>query len=205
MENFRRVEVEFLDFYIPLLRHEVRYNKTLWLVNQNRQREISHQRHTQSIFLRTIVKSAESPARLNDIHESAATRHAKKCPAAMELLQRLANHLQGELSRALYVRLSPHSVVYSHVDAGSYYECRDRYHVIVDSPGGSAMRCGAEEITMRSGELWWFNNKLAHESANSSTEWRVHLIFDLLPIASREVRGNTYSMSKTTRRTIKSR
>ena len=43
------------------------------------------------------------------------------------------------------------------------------------------MTCGEEEVGMRQGELWWFDNKKPHESFNRSDEERIHLIFDLLP------------------------
>ncbi|MEO0968094.1 MAG: aspartyl/asparaginyl beta-hydroxylase domain-containing protein [Cyanobacteria bacterium J06639_18] len=34
---------------------------------------------------------------------------------------------------------------------------------------------------MQEGELWWFDNKQPHESFNASEQWRIHLIFDVLP------------------------
>jgi quercetin dioxygenase-like cupin family protein len=43
------------------------------------------------------------------------------------------------------------------------------------------MRCGDEENTMHTGELWWFDNKEVHEARNDGTTDRVHLIFDLEP------------------------
>ena len=43
------------------------------------------------------------------------------------------------------------------------------------------MRCGDEEVTMREGELWWFDNKEEHEARNESDHDRIHLIFDLEP------------------------
>ncbi len=42
---------------------------------------------------------------------------------------------------------------------------------------------GDEAVRMRTGELWWLNNKQFHEAHNESDEWRIHYIFDLLPVA----------------------
>ena len=43
------------------------------------------------------------------------------------------------------------------------------------------MRCEDEQVIMRENELWWFDNNRTHDSRNDSDEWRVHLIFDMLP------------------------
>jgi len=190
MKNFRRVEAVFVAPSMPLLKEELRRNDSLWMVDQSRQQRISVQRHTQSIFLRGLVRNPGSTQSSNDIQESALTRFAPSFPATLEFLKRVAEHEDGELCRALYVRLSPHSVVYPHVDKGSYYACRDRYHLVMDSPGGSYMKCEGEEVVMQAGELWWFNNKIVHESANPSDEWRVHLIFDLFPKTPVSMKSN---------------
>lgn len=72
---------------------------------------------------------------------------------------------RGTLGRAKIVRLPPDGRVLPHRDRGDYYAKRDRYHLVLDSPG-SWMRCGDEEVTMREGELWWFDNKEKHEVRN---------------------------------------
>jgi hypothetical protein len=40
---------------------------------------------------------------------------------------------------------------------------------------------------MAEDELWWFNNKVPHESINMSNRWRVHLIFDLPLLPGRDL------------------
>ena len=71
--------------------------------------------------------------------------------------------------------------VLSHVDRGAYYACRDRYHLVIHSPGGSEMKAGGESAVFQPGELWCFNDKAVHEAFNHSNDWRIHLIFDLQP------------------------
>lgn len=68
-----------------------------------------------------------------------------------------------------------------HVDIGSYYFIRNRFHLVLRSPSGSVLRAGDEQVRMSEGELWWFNNKQHHSAFNESDEWRIHYIFDLLP------------------------
>jgi len=79
----------------------------------------------------------------------------------------------------LLAKLKPHGQVYPHTDGGDYYRLRDRYHLVLSSTQGSPMACGDEEVTMREGDVWWFDNKLTHSAFNTSGQDRVHLIFDL--------------------------
>jgi hypothetical protein len=181
---FRKIELDWVPASLPDLKTELAENEPLWLVNQNRQRNIRVQQHTQSISLRSAVTTPNSGISLEDTHASADTKLAAKLPVTMGILQRISNDLSSDLCRALFARLLPHSVVYRHVDGGAYYKPRDRYHLVVTSLSGSPMSAGDEQVTMREGELWWFDNKMPHDSKNDSEEWRVHLIFDLLPIAA---------------------
>jgi hypothetical protein len=194
MKNFRRIEGSFVASFMPLLSGELLENDSLWIADESRQRKISVQRHTQSIFLRGAVRDSRSSVSIKDVQESGPSPFASSFPATLDFLKIAAKHEGGKLSRALYARLFPHSIVYPHIDRGAYYASRNRYHLIVFSPGGSYMKCGMEEVVMREGELWWFDNKEVHESANHSEDWRVHLIFDLLPIRPAQRRRDRLEM-----------
>ena len=100
----------------------------------------------------------------------------------MDLLSEIATQLSGRLERAMFVRLPPGARVYQHTDAGRYYQNRDRYHLVVIAPAGSALTCGGDSITPRVGEVWWLDNKQPHKSYNAGDRSRVHVIFDLLPL-----------------------
>lgn len=180
-QNFYRIELPWLDSVLPNLRRELQENDSLWLVDEGRQNRISVQRHTQSIFLRRALRPRLYQGSMNDVHASGPARMASQFPCAIDLLHRIANALEGDLGRALYVRLLPNCVVYPHVDEGSYYAVRNRYHLVIQSPEGSLLRCEEEEVRMQEGEIWWFDNKKMHSSKNLSSEMRTHLIFDLLP------------------------
>jgi hypothetical protein len=180
-KHFKYWDLPWVTICVPELLHEIRDNDELWLADQSRQRKIKVQQHTQSIFLRGALRAPGGPSSSDDIQESAPTRFAFRFPDTVQLLNRIATHFDAELCRALYVRLLPFSQVLPHVDGGSYYLTRNRYHLVVYSIDGSIMNCEDEQVVMYPGELWSFNNKLRHESRNASPEWRVHLIFDLLP------------------------
>lgn len=176
--NFRRV-TEGIDISPILV--EVRANRALWLLNQNRQRKIMVHAETNAIELRRVV-AADSSIRLEECHETAETAAWAHFPKTTAILTGLAGRERGELARVMLVRLKPQGRVFPHIDHGSYYARRDRYHLVVLSAHGSDMQCVDERAVFRTGEVWCFNNKVMHGASNSSGDWRIHLIFDLLPI-----------------------
>ncbi|MBW4562288.1 MAG: aspartyl/asparaginyl beta-hydroxylase domain-containing protein [Mojavia pulchra JT2-VF2] len=105
----------------------------------------------------------------------------KEFPVVMNWVEEFVAEIGGELGRVNIVRLAPKGRVYSHIDHGEYYRLRDRYHLVLQSQSGSWMKCGSEEAVMHKGELWWFDNKQPHEAFNPSEQWRIHIIFNVLP------------------------
>lgn len=160
---------------------EIRANRELWYVNQVRRQTVRDQAETNNISLRRGVTPKDKSVSLDDTQQVEETGNWARFPNTTSLLARFASDEQGELARAMLVRLKPQGRVLSHVDRGAYYACRDRYHLVIQSPGGSEMGAGGEWAVWQAGELWCFNNKVVHEALNRSTDWRVHLIFDLLP------------------------
>ena len=126
------------------------------------------------------------------MHPSRLSDHAWRFPEAVLLCDALAEELQGELGRALIVRLRPGGEVLPHIDDGSYYAIRDRYHLpIASKPGGSILGTSREEVEMKPGELWWLPNKQRHWARNLSATDRIHLIFDVLPHRGEKNRKDT--------------
>lgn len=166
---------------VAALREEIAGNAAMWLVDISRQNMFAVQRDTESIFLRTANTSAyPADTRKEEMVESRATDISLSFPRCMAFLDQFSNDERGQLQRAMIVRLRGHGKVYPHVDDGSYYVGRDRYHLVIDSPVGNIMTCGDETVTMQTGEVWWFDNKKVHSSSNDSPDWRTHIIFDLL-------------------------
>ena len=154
----------------------------MWLADTSRQRKVRCQRNTQNIFLRAAQKPLPPGARnANDVHASRTTKTARHFPRALQYCQSVADALEGQLGRATLVALLPKSKVYPHVDFGDYYRIRDRLHLVLKSSGGSPLTAEEETVVMQERELWVFNNKARHWAENSSTDARVHLIFDVLP------------------------
>src|SRR5580692_2422312 len=171
----------------PLL-DEVRTQDHAWLLNTSRQDKIRVQRDTNTIFISGPVSRPD--LNVNENQESRLTAVSALFPRAVAFMNDVANELHSQLSRATIVRLKPKSQVSRHIDAGSYYLIRDRFHLVLYSSAGSVLMSGGEQVRMREGELWWFDNKQYHEAHNESDEWRVHYIFDLLPEAHSHLAAN---------------
>jgi outer membrane protein assembly factor BamB/orotate phosphoribosyltransferase len=162
----------------PLL-EEVRSREQAWLIDTARQDKIRVQRETNTIFLSSAVHRPD--LNINENQESRLTSVSSLFPKALAFMTGFAQEMECHLSRATIVRLKPKSQVFRHIDEGSYYFLRDRFHLVLESSLGSVLMSGGEQIRMQEGELWWFDNKQYHESYNESGEWRIHYIFDLLP------------------------
>jgi hypothetical protein len=155
-----------------------------WTINASR-KSIAVQQNTDTILLRATQfihpVAARSVELVMDIQDSAETQLAMQYPQLMSFLAAFSNTLgKGTLSRAMIVRLTPKMQVGRHWDRGYYYLCRDRYHLVLRS-SGSKMECGGVGSAWNVGELWWFNNNLGHSARNEGDDWRIHVIFDVLP------------------------
>ena len=166
------------DIDVAPLLGEICSQEEAWLIDTGRQSKIRVQRDTNTIFLRAAVPRPD--LNVNENQETRLTSLAKQFPLALTFMTEFAREMNCRLSRATIVRLKPGSRVFRHIDEGSYYFLRDRFHLVLQSSAGSVLSSGGEQVRMREGELWWFDNKQYHESANESGDWRIHYIFDLL-------------------------
>ena len=160
---------------------EIADTSSAWDLSTGRQDKIAVQREAESIPLRGLVKSKIGDRKRRDVHESRYTTISQRFPIARAFLEGFAAEQDAELGRGKIVRLKPGHRVYPHIDRGEYYRVRDRYHLILQSALGSYMKSGNEEVRMRVGELWWFDNNEMHEARNDGGADRIHLIFDMLP------------------------
>lgn len=173
---------------VALLLEEVHAQEEAWLLNTSRQDKIRVQRDTNTIFISGPV--ARPDLNVNENQECRFTTVSERFPRAVAFMTGFAREMNSQLSRATIVRLRPRSRVSRHIDAGSYYLIRDRFHLVLHSSAGSVLMSGGEEVRMQEGELWWFDNKQVHEAHNESDQWRIHYIFDLLPPAHNHLAVN---------------
>jgi len=154
MQYFKR-----LDHAIdptPIL-NEIDAIDGIWHEQTGRQTSATVQREALAIPLRGLRKSAQGNRARRDVHESRWTSGSVRLPASRHFLEQTADQLSSSLGRAKIVALPPGMRVYPHIDRGEYYRIRNRYHLVLKSDG-SWMRAGDEEVCMKTGELWWFDN-----------------------------------------------
>ena len=103
-----------------------------------------------------------------------------KLPAAQSFIFWLMARVKGvQLGRCLITKLSPGGVITPHVDMGAPADYYERYHIVLSGYNGSIFRAGDEQVTMRTGDVWWFDNKQEHEVMNNSADHRIHMIIDI--------------------------
>ena len=152
-----------------------------WDASTGRQDKIKVQREALAIPLRGLRKSAIGDRKRRDVHESRWTNGSKPYVLAREFLEDFAQEQDSILGRAKIVCLPAGKRVYPHIDRGQYYRVRNRYHFVLHSTQGSWLKAADEEVRMKEGELWWFDNDQMHEAFNDGGEDRIHMIFDMLP------------------------
>lgn len=93
-----------------------------------------------------------------------------------EVISFLRRHFK-KFSRCGFLSLPVGGSVGKHIDIGSYYQTRDRYHLSIQ--GRYIYTVGDESVTVEPGTLLWFNNKLPHGTENIGDCVRVTFVFDV--------------------------
>jgi hypothetical protein len=79
--------------------------------------------------------------------------------------------------RCGFLALPVDEIVGAHIDEGTYYLTKDRYHLSIQ--GRYQYFVGNESIIVEPGTLFWFNNKLPHGTVNIGDEVRITFVFDV--------------------------
>ena len=160
---------------------EIAHIEGAWAQSTGRQDKIEVQREALAIPLRGLRKSAIGDRKRRDVHESRWTSGSARFELARRFLEDFAHEQDGILGRAKIVCLPAGKRVYPHVDRGEYYRVRGRYHFVLRSADGSWLKANDEDVRMKEGEVWWFDNNQMHEAHNDGDQDRIHIIFDMLP------------------------
>jgi hypothetical protein len=133
------------------------------------------------IFLR-VPRPTHAPAKRSvcNVTDSVDTSLYAYFPKLTMWIDAFAKRRRGRVQRVIIAALAPHGQIYRHADRGWYFAARDRYHLVIQSDGGTMLIAGQEAV-LTQGEVWWINNKVGHQSFNGSNSPRIHLIVDLLP------------------------
>ena len=84
---------------------------------------------------------------------------------------------EREVHRCGFLSLPIDGYVGAHIDEGTYYLTKDRYHLSI--MGQYQYFCGEESQVVDPGTLLWFNNKMPHGTVNLGDVTRITFVFDV--------------------------
>ena len=93
-----------------------------------------------------------------------------------EIIGFLKRHFK-DFKRCGFLSLPVGGTVGLHIDEGTYYQTKDRYHLSIQ--GSYNYICGGEMVRVDPGTLLWFNNKLMHGTENVGDCTRITFVFDV--------------------------
>jgi len=93
-----------------------------------------------------------------------------------KIIQYLSRRFK-KIYRCGFLALPVDEIVGAHIDEGTYYLTKDRYHLSIQ--GRYQYFVGNESIIVEPGTLFWFNNKLPHGTVNIGDEVRITFVFDV--------------------------
>jgi len=82
-----------------------------------------------------------------------------------------------DIHRCGFLSLPIDGYVGAHIDEGTYYLTRDRYHLSIQ--GQYQYFVGNETVVVDPGTLLWFNNKMPHGAVNLGDNTRITFVFDM--------------------------
>jgi hypothetical protein len=116
----------------------------------------------------------------HDLHECPWRPEVSELPEAKAHIMALMGSLGAtRLGRCVINRVKPGGRIFPHKDTEWHASYWDRYHIVLQSEPGNVFRCEDEQLWMRPGEVWWFQNAKEHEVINNSANDRIHMVIDL--------------------------
>lgn len=92
----------------------------------------------------------------------------------------MAQHRGTELGNVLITRIPGGSRVGTHIDSGWAVDWYNRkFYVVLATNARCVNTCETEEVQMRAGEIWEFENRLPHSVENGGATARISLIVTL--------------------------
>lgn len=154
---------------------EVEAKPQFWKFDTRRQDNIPVQRETNAINLRVSIPEKD----IDTIHWQEAKDHSLYdfYPSCRKFLDKFIQDYGGVMGRVAIVKLPLGNQVYPHIDEGTYYSLRDRFHLVIT--GEYKYVVEDEEKIFKEGQLWWFDNQKMHYSQTIGTKDRIAIIFDV--------------------------
>lgn len=100
----------------------------------------------------------------------------KKAP----YIQQVMESFSTVIGRSRLMRLSPGASVNQHTDSHYFWRNHIRIHIPIVTAPEVIFRCDQEQVFMKPGESWTFNNWRPHSVVNGSEHERIHLEIDVV-------------------------
>ena len=112
------------------------------------------------------------------VGDSELSRPTKAYQRHTEVIKIIKRELPGrEIHRCGFLSLPIDGYVGAHIDEGTYYQTRDRYHLSI--AGQYQYFVGNDTVIVDPGTLMGFNKKEPHGTVNLGDETRVTFVFDM--------------------------
>lgn len=166
---------------MPLL-HAIQTKPHLWNRDDIRTKYPQSPHHQAEDILLRFNAIPDDISKIVDDKECFNYSALSELPQVRPLVFDLMRFVEGEqLGRLMLTKLAPSKQITPHKDQGSPAVFYERYHIILQNHPGSVFQCGDEKVTMKAGEVWWFNNTETHSVTNNSADDRLTLIADIRP------------------------
>lgn len=104
----------------------------------------------------------------------------KELPSLRPVIFALMRQVEAvRLGRVIITRLPPGKEITPHVDMGAPAEYYSRYQIALQCLPGNIFKIGNEQVSFKTGDIWWIDNKVEHSVINNSADDRIVCIVDL--------------------------
>ncbi len=133
-----------------------------------------HQYITTVEVLQLVMGSIEKPG-----EDVGNTETCHKTPAYENhsAVRKYLRKFFPDIRRCGFMSLPVEEIVGAHIDEGTYYLDKDRYHLSIT--GQYQYFVGDESVIVDPGTLLWFNNKIPHGTVNIGDVPRIIFVFDV--------------------------
>lgn len=115
-----------------------------------------------------------------DQHENIDYPAYKLLTEARPLVMNLMARVGGErLGRVMINKIMPGGQIFPHADSPEHCSYYTRFHVVLWGQPGAVLKCADEQLDMRTGDCFWFDNSLEHSVVNNSGEERISMVIDI--------------------------
>jgi quercetin dioxygenase-like cupin family protein len=171
------------DYDVSAIHKEVMGTYADFDVDTRRQNEVAYHAQTKSYRLtQGVLGGAKDIFHTEGIEK---TNFYDARPKCVEFLNEFTKAYGGDIARVSLVLLPSGADVTPHRDAGTYYEGKDRFHLVIS--GSYMVQVGTDVQRFSQGELWFFANKQVHSTRNNGQVERIAMIFDVDGSTWREV------------------